>query len=132
MLRTMFANPLLMSLDHDSMPSLDSIIAELGDLHPGHQLMNQELLDEFAKIGCQKNADDPIIVAKFFTPWSCWTWYATEFDPEELRFFGLVIGHEQEFGYFSLAEMVEIRGPMGLRIERDIYTKPDRYSDLRS
>jgi hypothetical protein len=29
---------------------------------------------------------------KFFTPDSNWTWYASEFDGEDV-FFGLVIGH---------------------------------------
>lgn len=38
--------------------------------------------------------------------------------------FGLVDGHEREFGYFSLDELLAMRGPMGLRIERDLYFEP--------
>ena len=57
---------------------------------------------------------------KFFTPDSNWTWYASEFDGENL-FFGLVIGFEMELGYFSLKEMQEVRGPLGLPIERDLH-----------
>ena len=56
---------------------------------------------------------------KFFTPWSNWTWYATEFDPEQGLFFGLVVGHEPELGYFRLDELESVSGPFGLRIERD-------------
>jgi hypothetical protein len=41
-------------------------------------------------------------VVKFFTPWTGWTWYASEYDPEKRLFFGVVVGHEREFGYFSL------------------------------
>lgn len=63
--------------------------------------------------------DAPIIV-KYFTPTSNWTWYATEFDGEDL-FFGLVSGFETEFGYFSLSELEAIRGPYGLAVERDLY-----------
>ncbi len=63
--------------------------------------------------------DAPIIV-KFFTPTSNWTWYATEFDGEDM-FFGLVHGLEKEFGYFSLNELESVHGPYGVGIERDLY-----------
>ena len=64
-------------------------------------------------------ADQVPVAVKFFTPDSNWTWYATEYDPAEGRFFGLVCGHETELGYFSRAELEGVRGPMGLKIERD-------------
>jgi hypothetical protein len=48
------------------------------------------------------------------------TWYATEFDGEDL-FFGLVDGLEKEFGYFSLSELESVDGPFGVGIERDLY-----------
>jgi hypothetical protein len=66
-----------------------------------------------------KNAEDVPVPVKFFTPDSNWTWYATEYDPAEGRFFGLVCGHESELGYFMLAELEGARGPLGLKIERD-------------
>ncbi|MPZ50843.1 MAG: DUF2958 domain-containing protein [Dehalococcoidia bacterium] len=79
---------------------------------------------------------------KFFTPWSNWTWYAAEASAEledgsevplsdprakdrvDVMFWGLVFGHEKEFGYWRLSELADIRGPMGLRIERDLYFNP--------
>ncbi len=65
------------------------------------------------------------IIVKFFCPWGSWTWYVVEGQPEgqdgDYRFFGLVDGHEKEWGYFSLNELKEVRGPGGLRIERDYY-----------
>jgi len=67
---------------------------------------------------------DAPIIAKFFTPTSNWTWYATEFDGDDL-FFGLVDGHEKEIGYFSLSELEAVRGPLGLGIERDLYFGTD-------
>lgn len=62
-------------------------------------------------------------VVKFFTPDALWTWYASEFDGEDI-FFGLVIGFEAEFGYFSLSELERVRGPLGLPIERALGFEP--------
>ena len=61
-----------------------------------------------------------VALVKYFTPSSSWTWYASEFDGED-TFFGLVDGQFKELGYFSLKELEEVRGPMGLPIERDLY-----------
>ena len=72
---------------------------------------------------------EPIAQVKFFTPWTSWTWYAMEFDGEDI-FFGLVDGIELEFGYFSLSELESIRGPGGLRIERDLYFQPQGVHEL--
>ena len=66
---------------------------------------------------------------KFFTPDSSWTFWATEFDGED-TFFGLVDGHEKELGYFSLRELTEVRGPMGLPIERDLWWKPKTLEEI--
>ena len=65
----------------------------------------------------------PVLV-KFFTPWTNWTWYALEgekLEDGDWRFFGLVDGHEMELGYFMLSELQSVRGPAGLKIERDMY-----------
>jgi len=69
-------------------------------------------------------------LVKFFTPDSNWTWYATEFDGEDI-FFGLVIGFVAEFGYFSLSELESVRGPLGLPIERDEHFEPKALEELR-
>jgi hypothetical protein len=66
---------------------------------------------------------------KFFTPDSNWTWYASEFDGEDI-FFGLVSGFEVELGYFSLKELKEASGPMGLLIERDLHFEPKTLKEL--
>ena len=73
---------------------------------------------------------DAEAVVKFFTPDSQWTWYASEYDGEDL-FFGLVSGLEVELGYFSLKELKEVKGPMGLPIERDLHFKPKSLGELR-
>ena len=86
------------------------------------KLMTKELEDRFAKTGSQEGAGlGATVIAKFFCPWNNWTWYATEFEPETQNFFGLVSGFEVELGYFNLEELESVRGPGGLRIERDLY-----------
>tara|TARA_R110002096_G_scaffold24760_40_gene78137 strand:+ start:2905 stop:3264 length:360 start_codon:yes stop_codon:yes gene_type:complete len=119
-----------MGLEDSRSPALDEILPRLEAEHPGHQLINAELLETFTQVGHQEHAEDPQIVAKFFTPWSNWTWYATEFDPDSLNFFGLVDGFEREYGYFSLEELLEIRGPAGLRIERDLHFGQPKISEI--
>lgn len=64
---------------------------------------------------------DPEVYGKIFTPDSNWTWMVVEYDPDERLFFGLVKGLEKELGYFSLPELEEVRGPLGLPIERDLH-----------
>jgi hypothetical protein len=66
---------------------------------------------------------DAMAYVKFFTPDANWTWYASEFDGQDI-FFGLVDGFEQELGYFSLRELQGIRGKLGLPVERDLYFRP--------
>ena len=73
---------------------------------------------------------DALAIVKFFTPDSNWTWYASEFDGKD-TFFGLVIGFETELGYFSLRELSEAHGPLGLPIERDLYFKPKSLRELQ-
>jgi hypothetical protein len=71
----------------------------------------------------------PLPNVKIFTPDSSWTWYAFEFDGNDI-FFGLVSGLEVELGYFSLSEFEEIRETLGLPIERDLYFTPITLSEL--
>jgi len=85
------------------------------------KLLTKEILDRFKKIGSQENSDNPEIVAKFFDPTGSWTWYATEYNPTNKTFFGLVHGLEKEWGYFSLDELESVKGLFGLGIERDIH-----------
>ena len=67
---------------------------------------------------------DMIVHVRFFCPWNTWVWFGMELDPEEGLFYGFVIGHEAEFGYFTLEELESVRGPAGLRIEREIAFSP--------
>jgi hypothetical protein len=94
------------------------------------QLLTAELLTQLPPLYSQEHESDPLVICKFFTPDSSWTWYALEFDGEDI-FFGLVIGFEQELGYFSLNEMSQARGRLGLPIERDEHFRPTRLSEVK-
>ena len=94
-------------------------------------LLTQANRKALPPLGHTEGAEDPVASVKFFTPDSNWTWYAVEFDGED-RFFGLVDGFEKELGYFSLSELESVTGPLGLKIERDMYFDPTPLSKLGS
>jgi len=99
------------------------------------KLLTTELLKRFEKIGNQEGEKDPIVVAKFFNPTGAGTWWATEYIPEEQLFFGYVsiFGPESgcdEWGTFSLNELESFKGHFGLGIERDMYFKEQKFSEV--
>jgi len=72
---------------------------------------------------------EKVAYAKFFHPALNWTWYVVEYDGSDTCF-GLVVGHETEFSYFSLQELSQIK--VGLPIERDLYFRPNQVRDLQA
>ena len=93
-------------------------------------LLTKEVLKKLPPLYSQEEKGlDAVAVVKFFTPDSNWTWYATEFDGDDL-FFGLVDGFEKEIGYFRLSELKSVKGALGLPIERDMYFKPKTLKEL--
>jgi hypothetical protein len=114
------------------------------------KLLTKEIVKRLPALYSQEKVKDPLVVLKFFVPWNSWTWYVTEGEqvcghcgesdctdpehtgtPRDWKFFGLVDGHEAELGYFSLGELAGIRGPAGLRIERDLFWTPIPISEVR-
>ena len=97
------------------------------------KLLTQEIIRSLPPIGSNSEKDpaDIPIICKFFTPWSSWSHFVTEGEPVlddetgeptgEYLFFGFVIGHFKELGYFVLSELEEVNGPFGLKVERDLH-----------
>jgi len=86
------------------------------------KLLTKEVENNFKKVGSQEQEKDPVVIAKFFNPTGAGTWFATEYDPKEKKFFGYVSifgDHCDEWGYFTLEEIENFRGKFGLGIERD-------------
>ena len=94
------------------------------------ELLPAEIRAQLPALYAQEKCSDAIVYVKFFIPSGNWTWYVTEFDGED-TFFGLVQGFEEELGYFSLSELQEYRGALGIGIERDLDFKPTPLSQLR-
>lgn len=64
---------------------------------------------------------------KLFNPCGAATWLLSEYDADNQVFFGLCdlgIG-SPELGYVSLDELLEIKLPFGLTIERDMSWEPE-------
>jgi hypothetical protein len=98
---------------------------------PGMKLLTEELRRQLPPLyGQDGKGGDAIAYARFFCPWGSWSWHATEFSPDEGRFFGLVDGQFKELGYFSLSELESATGPMGFHIERDLHWKPTKLRDI--
>ena len=74
--------------------------------------------------------EDKTVYAKFFTPDSNWTWWVLEYDKPKQLMFCMVHGHEKELGYVSLTELENVRGPLGLKVERDLHFTLKKYSEI--
>ena len=105
----------------------------------GMKLLPKEIREILPRLYAQDGKGGKAVVfVKYFTPSSSWTWYATEGEPildesgkeVDFKFFGLVEGYEKELGYFVLSELEEVRGPMGLPIECDLYWQPKTLAEI--
>ena len=105
----------------------------------GMKLLPKEIREKLPDLYAQESKGGKAVVyLKYFCPSSSWTWYVLGGEPVldsedreiEFRFFGLVDGHERELGYFMLNELEEVRGPMGLPIERDLHFKPKTLEEI--
>jgi hypothetical protein len=98
------------------------------------KLLTQEL--ERKLIAAQNpNAENAMVLAKFFTPDANATWFVTEYDPENRTFFGFCnLGDDlnAELGYVSRDELESIRGRFGLPVERDRHWAPVPLSEVQS
>lgn len=91
-----------------------SILAEIPDLYETEDML------------------DPICHVKLFTPDADWTWFIIEISKDaSSKCYGYVQGLENELGYFSLEELENVQGPLGLAIERDLSFKPTPFSKVK-
>ena len=74
-------------------------------------LVSEEKLKTLPPLGEQDGKGmSAVAYLHFYSPACQWQWYATEFDPTNRLFFGLVHGFETEYGYFSLDELKSMNG----------------------
>lgn len=73
---------------------------------------------------------DQMVVAKFFNPCGSGTWYLMNMDKDEDYCWGICHIHEWEIGSFSLKTLADLKLPFNLKVERDLYFKPIKASEL--
>jgi Protein of unknown function (DUF2958) len=98
------------------------------------ELLTEELRTKIPALYATDAEEDPMVWAKFFTPWANWAWYVIEGQPkdDDFLFLGWVVEKEErELGYFLLSELDSVEGPFGLKIERDDEFKPCRLSEVK-
>lgn len=82
------------------------------------------------------STDEKEIIVKLFTPWGAATWWIVEgeYKDGDFMMFGLCdlgLGC-REWGYVSLNELMSLRGPFGLKVERDMHFGNKKAKDLSS
>ena len=93
-------------------------------IEDAHDLIPEEMLGSIPPLYATAKDADPIVHIRLFTPDSNWTWLIPEFHPQARLAFGRTDGHESELGYISIQELEQVTGPLGLKIERDLYWTP--------
>ena len=96
------------------------------------KLIPQTLLSDIPDLYATEGETNPLCYVKLFTPDSNWTWYIIEFSKEDRNTcYGYVQGFEDELGYFTLAELESVHGPLGLSVERDLSFEPTRFATVK-
>lgn len=88
------------------------------------KLLTKEIENKLAKSVGNAEIDKPHL--RLFNPCGAATWLISEYDSENRLFFGLCdLGFgSPELGYVGLDEILEVKLPLGLKIERDMYWEP--------
>lgn len=97
------------------------------------KLITKEIEEKFKKypFGSQEGfGEDAEVLVKYFNPSGLGTWLITEAEKQddgEWLLYGYCNIYEWEWGSVSLKELESIKGPLGLGIERDLYTGDKKY-----
>ena len=101
------------------------------------QLLTKEQRMKIPALYTQENETDPMVYIKYFDPTGSWTWYVAEGEERDgdFLFFGFVIGHDAELGYFTLSQLTSAKkgrtGLWAIPIERDLFFTPCRLSKVK-
>lgn len=97
------------------------------------ELIPKEIKEQIPKLYDTEEQTDPISYVKLFMPEANLTWFITELSMDDDICFGYVISPycDGELGYFSLNEIKEVKGTLGLSVERDLHFKPTKLSEIK-
>jgi len=95
------------------------------------ELIPKEIKTLIPKLYETEEQEDPIIYVKLFI--DNWTWYITELSIDDNICFGYVVSPfcSGELGYFSITEIKELKGSLGLGVERDLHFNPTSLSEIK-
>lgn len=94
------------------------------------ELIPKEMEDKIPHLYATEEVKDPIVYVKLFL--DGWTWHITELSIDKDICFGYVVSpFGSELGYFSLEEIQEVKGSLGIGVERDLYFKPTPLSAIK-
>lgn len=95
------------------------------------ELIPKEIRDTIPKLYETENQKDPIVYCKLFL--NGWTWLILEMSIDDDICFGYVMSpfSNGELGYFSLSEIQEVEGNLGIGVKRDLHFKPLPLSQLK-
>lgn len=97
---------------------------------PGHQLLTPGLLGALLGNREAEISPDPTFLAKFFTAWNGEQFYICSYDPQTGDFYGVRGVDEVHWGHFSLNELMQLRGPFEMKIERSLMFLPTAASEV--
>ncbi len=101
------------------------------------KLLTNEIKQNLPALYSQEETEDPTCILKIFTPDSSFSWFILEGGEQEdgdWLFFCKVSSHlcpEGELGYVLLSQLEQVRGSLGLPVERDLYFTPKRISKCK-
>lgn len=92
------------------------------------KLIPDEIIQTIPALYATEEQTDPIVYVKLFI--DGWSWYITEKDDDTC--FGYVVSpFGSELGYFSLQEIQEVKGSLGIAVERDLSFTPIPFSKIK-
>lgn len=96
-----------------------------------NSFLNKRDRERLPPLYSQEKNRNPKAQVHYFDVFSKWHWYAIEFDGKDL-FFGLVLGLEEELGYFSLSDFIELNETSKKTyIVKDSKFKPQSIKEIR-
>jgi hypothetical protein len=101
------------------------------------KLITKEVEKTLPPLYSQDEVEDPVCHLKFFTPDAGWTWYIVEGSEQEdgdWLFFCKVISPivpDGELGYVLLSQLEQVRGALGLAVERDLWWRAKPLSQCK-
>jgi hypothetical protein len=88
------------------------------------KLVTKEILKKLPNFEVTEDipTEEKKVIARFFTPWADYYWCVVEGEVQpdgDILFFGYSFMGCGEWGYFCLSQIAEIKGPLGMHVERD-------------